>query len=261
MMHEILNKPNKIKKMKCYYHEDNRDISEYVFWCTDTRRHARKKQDIDLWECKKCKEHHKRQIDRENRIREHNEKQYQESRKRYNIRYEKKLEKLEKSRKENIWDDEVRHELSIGLKLNSDQRYLYKEKIPKQVLQLKRATMRLERLIKNIKENHKTKKELEKEAIKKLKRPLVECRKHGALFLKDVIKGGKSRWTGEQRYKCRQCMSDLHRDYYRRRKDYVLMKHAEYRKNFPEKRKETKIKSWRKHHGKENEFIQSSEKV
>lgn len=170
----------------------------------------------------------------------------------------------EKSRREEIWDDTVKNELAKGIKLKGRQKYLYKEAIPKEVLQLKRAQMKLEILIKQIGDNIKKESESqlsesernrkkEENEIARLNRPLVDCMHHGLLYLKDVIKGGKSRWTGEQRYKCRQCMSDLHRKYYGRKKEYVLLKCANYRANNAEKVKESKQKYWRKKNGKNKE--------
>jgi hypothetical protein len=163
---------------------------------------------------------------------------------------------IEIKMKEELWDNYIYHEFTKGLK-NPHCHYI--QKPPKDVFQFIRASMRLKNLIDGIKKGTiKTRAQIrhekEIEAKAKLNGILVNCQKHGALKLKDVIKGGKSRWTGEQRYKCRQCMSDTHRNYYERRKDHVLEKCAKYRKEHPEKRKQIKAKSWKKHHGKNKEY-------
>jgi hypothetical protein len=242
-------RPNKIKKRKCYYHDDDRDLTEYVFWVTDIRRNQKKKYDIDIWECKKCKENLERDIAREKRMREHNDRQRQEAIIRSDLRHTEWLEKRNKSMREDIWDSEIRNELCKGLKIHGITKYKYKESIPKDILRLKRAQMKLERLIDEVKRGKRTKKQIETE---RLTKHLVDCKKHGKLFLKDVIKGGKSKWTDEQLYKCRKCMSDLHRDYYDRKKEYVREKQTEYRMKYPEKRKETAKKYRRKFDGNNN---------
>jgi len=244
-------KQKKSKFKKCRRHPENKVIEDYCFYLTDY-------VGVDHYECKKCKDELDRALDRENRIRIHNKKQEYESHQRYLVKYNKRREKINKSQKEDIWDFEIKNELCKGLKLKGRKKYLYKEMIPKEVLRFKRATMKLERLINNKKKEKLDLLEKQKELIARLKKPIVECRKHGALFIQDVIKGGKSRWTGEQRYKCRKCMSEVHKDYYERKKDYVLLKHAEYRKLNPEKIKETRLKYKEKIHGKNrnNEAIE-----
>jgi len=230
---------NRIKKQKCGYHEDNRDISEYCFWHTDIR----KSKHVDVWECKKCKDHLDKALYRQERIYLHNKKQEDEAYQRHRVKNEKRKAKINKSMTEDLWECIVKNELCKGLKLRGHQKYLYKESIPKDVLRLKRASMKLDLLIIKRKGQYKDK-------IKKLKIPLLQCKKHGDLFLLDVIKSGKSSWTSHQKYKCRQCMSELHRNYYIKRKDYVLKKHAEYREKNPEKRKQIKLKSKEKCNGK-----------
>lgn len=243
----------KRRRKPCQKHTaPGRSWDEYVLSHYDHDDKGNKIKEV--WRCRECKEEDDKWLA-----------EYDEQKALERINYEDwkysfwkeifdREEALKKRQKDELWDCYVKKTMFIGVKGSGLM------KIPKELLQLKRATIRLNRLIDKAKEAQKEaienqKKEAEKEAYRqrKLKGVLVQCKKHGALFLKDVIKGGKSRWTGEQRYKCRACMKDTHRNYYERRKDYVLAKHAEYRKENPEKVKETKAKSWRKCNGKNKE--------
>lgn len=237
----------KVRKLECGKHSTDRDIS---FYYLDTRYNHLKT--VEWWNCQTC-EDEAQESDRRY------EKQMAKEKEDQRIKIEKEDKKhyaywaaRRKSEEENIWDFIVENELLKGIK----DKHIFRGKFPKELIRLKRAAMKFERLIKSVKQVRIDKIEQEKEKIKKeqeeidiLKRPLMECRKHGNLFIVDVIKGGKSRWTGEQRFKCRQCMKELHKDYYKRKKDYVLNKHAQYRANNPERVKEIKSKSWRKCNG------------
>lgn len=242
---------NKIKKRRCAYHSTSRDLSEYSFWVTDRRW----KNPVDVYECKLCKERLDRDIERSEKIRSHNKKQNEEASRERNILWEKKSAKRIKSISEDIWDFVVQDYLCKDLKLKWPLKHVYKESIPKEILQLTRSHMRLQRLIDDMKKSMRNVQsiESEKERQSKLNKPLMNCRLHGKLFKDDIIKGGKSRWTGDQRYKCKRCMRDLHRDYYLRKKEYVSNKCADYRKTNPEKVKETKKKSKEKCNGKNSE--------
>ena len=151
-----------------------------------------------------------------------------------NLEYYKEQKKIEKRKKElydkkNLVDHYVIKELLKGTK------NLNPKKIPKILINMKRMTIKLKQLI------------------EKKKLPLLECVKHGNLYIKDVIKSGKNR-TGEQRYKCRECMKDIHRNHYINNKEDILRKQAEYRNLNKERRKIIKAKSWRKCNGKNNEY-------
>ncbi len=102
--------------------------------------------------------------------------------------------------------------------------YEFQESLPKELLRLKRASMKLSRLI--------------KERVYISRTPLVKCPNHGELFLKDVIKSGKIKRTGEQQYKCKVCMSKFHKKHYQDNKEKVLGNNSQYRKNNPDKIKE-----------------------
>lgn len=227
---------NKVKLTKCKFHPENKDLTDYYFYCTDIRY----KYPKDIYVCKKCKDQLDKDLDRERRIRKNNYLQLERSRISWQLKSNKIMEKRNKSIKEDLWDCEVRRILYKGMK----QPWLIE--FPKPMLQLARATIRLQRLIKKIKDKKAEERTIEQEREKKLKSVLVNCKKHGALFLEDVIKGGKSRWTDEQRYKCRYCMKDTHKKYYERNKEYVKQKCFEYKKNNPEKVKELRINYRRK---------------
>ncbi len=232
---------NRIKKEKCFVHANDRDISEYVFWHTDIR----KPKHVDIYRCKMCKDQLEKDLDRERRIKEHNDKQREESCRRMWIRIDKKAGKRKKSMTDNLWDCVVEKELLKGEK---NKNVIF----PKDMLSLKRAAMKLSRLIKNKKEEAKKEKELNEEKLKKSRQPLVRCPKHGSLFILDVIKSGMSRINGEQQYKCRKCMRDMHKAHYENNKEEVLKKQSIYRANNPEKVKEIRNKSWRKSNDKNN---------
>lgn len=201
---------------------------------------------VEVYRCKECAIAEQKESDRLERMREHDNRLRDEAYDRWRDRLYARIEERKKRSQNELWDHVVRKELLKGVKKS------HLIEIPKELLQLKRASMKLERLIKESRKKEKEKFEkaqeekekfekTQQEEIERLKRPLVECKKHGPLFLKDVIKGGFSRWTGEQRYKCRQCMKDLHADYYERKKDFVAERHAEYRKNNPDKIKEMRV--------------------
>lgn len=237
---------NIIKKLRCSCgaKTSHRDLSEYYFHMTDYKGR-------DLYECKKCKDWMDKYFDRERRKQDNNERQYEESIKIRDAKFSKKLKKLQKSKEQDIWDDEVRNELCKGLKLTGLVKYQFKESIPKELLQIKRASMQLDRIIKSTRKSEQENKELKQKEIEKLNQSLIECKKHGSLFLIDVIRSGQRR--GMQQYKCRQCMQDLHRDHYQRNKENILKKQAEYRINNLEKVKEIKNKSRKKMNVKNNQ--------
>src|SRR3990167_6108325 len=87
---------NKIRKEKCHDHADDRDISEYYFWVTDTRTNKRKKTPIDIYRCKQCEEDLDREIDRERRMRENEKKQREEADRQYWVK--RKPKQLERER-------------------------------------------------------------------------------------------------------------------------------------------------------------------
>lgn len=144
-----------------------------------------------------------------------------------NLAYGKQLikdrrEKEKQEAKDKLLDTYVLKELLKGTK------GVKREKVPKALIEMKRAQLLLNKII------------------KKKTDPIIECPTHGDLYLKDVIKSGKSRYTGIQSYKCRQCHKKIKQDYYKRNKEYVLAKCQEYRNKNPEKVQEIKNASKRK---------------
>jgi hypothetical protein len=83
----------------------------------------------------------------------------------------------------------------------------------------------------------------------KLSQPLKKCAKHGKLYLEDVIKSGKSN-NGEQVYKCKKCMKDLHDQHYKLNRTKILLKNKLYRTENKEKVSKIKRESWQKHRDK-----------
>lgn len=100
-----------------------------------------------------------------------------------------------------------------------------KSEIPQSLIEAKRAVIQIQRLT------------------KKMEEPILKCAKHGNCFKEDVIKSGKSQWTGEQKYKCRNCMKDLHKTHYELHKTEILIKNQKRRKENPEKVRLQKLNS------------------
>lgn len=122
-------------------------------------------------------------------------------------RENKKIQTTEWNKeKENLTDYYIRRTLVVGTK-----NALPMKDYPDILVEAKRAVIKLKR--KN----------------DKLKEPIKKCSKHGNLYADDVIKAGKSRWTGEQKFKCKKCMKELHKKHYELNKIKVLSKHAKYR--------------------------------
>ncbi len=135
----------------------------------------------------------------------------------------KKLATLEYQReKENVTEYYVRRLLSRGKGSMPMHEY------PKELVEVKQATVKLKR------------------AIDKINEPIKVCDKHGDLFKDDVIKAGKFS-SGNQRYRCKKCMKEIHQKHYDLHKIKVLAKHNAYKKENPERAKETKRKSYLKH--------------
>lgn len=144
-----------------------------------------------------------------------------------NLAYGKELlkerrEKEKQEAKDKLLDTYVIKELLKGTK------GVKRDKIPKALIEMKRTQLLLNKVI------------------KKKTDPIIECPTHGDLYLKDVIKAGKSRYTGIQNYKCRVCHQQIKKEYYKRNKEYVLAKCQEYKNKNPEKIREIKNASKRK---------------
>lgn len=242
----------KTKKIRCRGGHKNKGLTNHFLSYISN-------DNIEYYYCNDCREEEVKLDNRLKRINDHNSRQKHEASLIYQQKQEDRQRERERSIKEDLWDHVVEKELRKGIKDN------YKIKFPKELLQLKRAAMKFERLIKEMKKGKKNKLELEQktleekkilelEEIERLKRPLLNCNTHGFIYLKDAIKGGISRWTGSQRYKCRACMQETHRDYYERKKEYVLKKCADYRANNSDIVKDKKRKYWRKKRDEANKY-------
>lgn len=231
---------NKKKRLQCRKHySKGRGWDDYVFSYT--------RNEVDYYYCKPCWEYNEQWLAKRKIIEERERVQKEEAFQRWMLKTEQRRQERERRSKEDLWDCVVRKELLKGIK-NS-----WKIEVPKELLQLKRASMKLERLINEKKKGIRDKKEEFKGKLKKLNEHLLICKKHGYIYLKDAIKSGKSRWTGEQKYKCQKCMKDLHNQYYEKKKEYLARKHAEYREKNKEKLIKSKADYWRRMRDKNNE--------
>jgi hypothetical protein len=127
-----------------------------------------------------------------------------------------------KKEKENVTDYYVRKTLRTG------KSGIKNQEIPQELIEAKRAIIQ----INNLK--------------KKMEEPLKTCSEHGKLFREEVIRSGKYA-NGEQKWKCKRCMKEMHDKHYQLNKAKVLAAHAKYRKADPEKVKVCKQKSRLKH--------------
>jgi len=123
----------KIKKRSCKYHGVTQEspLDEFVLFCVDYKGR-------ELYECKKCKISLDRACAHEERNRERQKLAFEKK----CIQNKKNIELRIKSIRENMWDHYIERELLRGIKKS----WLI-QKIPKEVLQLKRATLLLTRSI------------------------------------------------------------------------------------------------------------------
>lgn len=80
----------------------------------------------------------------------------------------------------------------------------------------------------------------------KLEKVFKICRVHGELFEDTVIKSGINKKTGEQHYRCKECMKMMHKDHYERNKEKVKAAQQIYKAKDPHKHREMKNASNRK---------------
>lgn len=112
--------------------------------------------------------------------------------------------------KKNVTDEYVVKTLSMG------KHGLKKELIPKELIEAKRAIIKLKNLT------------------DELEKPLMTCRYHGDLFEGQTVRRGKNA-AGEPTYRCKQCLSESHRKHYELHKAKVKLKHKEYRESHRQK--------------------------
>lgn len=156
---------------------------------------------IDYYECIVCKEALQKIIERDNRIEANIQKQKEEKYQRQRIKWLKKSTKRKQDMQEQLWDEVVKKDLLRGVK------NCYKlPPIPKELLQLKRATMNLHRAIKLKKEDLKNKleqQELEDKRNKEREAKILSCHIHGKLRWDQVVKSGVRQEI--QQYRCVFC--------------------------------------------------------
>ena len=200
--------------------------------------------------CVDCKKQCDKADKKLGRMFANNEKQRIEKHRRWEQQSAKKYSKRNPER--DLWDFIVRDELTKGISLKGPLKYKYRTSIPTEVLQFKRALIRLQRMIASQKEIFfKMNQEKKEEAIR-LKAPLVKCGKHGDLFINGVIKNYKKA-KGDYSYKCKACRKDVSQNYYKNNKDYVLTKAAEWRKKNPDRVKQIRVNYWERMNDKNNE--------
>ena len=221
---------SKIKRLRCGNHvAKDRSLASYIFYFES-------RDGLLFYKCAACKLEEAIIDERDTRIMANEKKQREDADAISLLKHNERYAYREKSQREGIWDYEVHANLIRGM-LNK-----HLIKFPKELLQYKRALMKLDRLIiskkKEIADRNKEIRQDEIKRIEELNRPLVRCITHGQLFADKVIKAGKSKWTGIQQYKCRECMSNAHRNHYEKNKENVLIKTKNYRINNPKKIKE-----------------------
>lgn len=214
----------KKKKISCERHYiTKRSFEHYVF------RYSY--GDTEYYECLICKD-----------IREMQEKRYVEQRMLRDQQINKKWhddrlrrEERDRQRKINmesqLWDCYVAKEIIKGMGLKGHVKRQFINSLPKEFLQLARATIKLKRAIKCKIEDQERKHLILSREYKTINTPIMKCHTHGNCYERNVIKAGLSRWTGRQLYKCKRCMADLHQRHYEKNKEKVLIQQAEYRKN------------------------------
>ena len=152
----------------------------------------------------------------------------------------KKKKKEEECRITQISDHKVQLILNHGMKSNQIIKF------PEEIVQLKKATMLAKRAILRTKLDRKKAKEKYIEELLKREERIIAarmqkygirpdyCEIHGTLHHQDLVMQGKSP-SGIQIYKCKKCRRDTYKNHYENNKNEILKKHAEYRKNNPEK--------------------------
>jgi len=127
-----------------------------------------------------------------------------------------------KREKESLSDYYVRRTLVHGTK-----NALPMQDYPEILVEAKRAVIKLKRQTEIIKQ------------------PIKECSKHGKLYREDVIKAGKER-SGNQKYKCKKCMKELHAKHYELHKVKVKLAHEQYKNKNKTQVAKSKAESYKK---------------
>ena len=139
----------KKRRARCENHKaSERSWDEYEFAYTDYKgthiyRCHECHQKTLLWLKKYDLKKRKEEIERQEKVHKF-----------YSEIYEREQEFLRR-RKEELWDSEIKRILTLGLRLKGRNKYDYQESIPKEVLQLTRAIIKLQRLIQQKSQIHK----------------------------------------------------------------------------------------------------------
>lgn len=136
------NKSKRIR-LRCQHRATGRSWSFY-------KMYAVWKDGTEVYRCKECGEREDREYERLCRVVANEKKQREYSDKLYWERASKKQRRRLRSRREGIWDDMVRKELCRGVKDWRIKNYI-RENAPIELIRLKRALMKLERLIDEVK--------------------------------------------------------------------------------------------------------------
>jgi hypothetical protein len=135
--------------------------------------------------CKECKKEYDILAERDERIYKNEQKQKEASNEKKNKIYREKWNKRKISRQRDLWDDALRISFLRGMKGEN----AWKTEVPKELLQLIRATMKLSRLIKIYS-----------------KQPIIsetsKCKKHGSEYLINTNINSKKKIRP---IKCREC--------------------------------------------------------
>jgi len=230
---------NRKYRKRCDYH-----LSRDRRW--DQYKYAYSFDNVDYYICILCCERREELIQKAEvrRLREEAER---------DARHQKFLDEIDERHRRaerELWDHVVRRDLLRGVK-NAGL-----IEVPKETIRLHRSIMRLNRLIKDKKEESAEaikKEKLAQVPVEPIKSLLKKCHIHGKLQLSDMIKSGFNR-HGEQYYKCKLC-SKRYRDFhYENNKDVINEKCKTYRANNVEKVREFKRKYYQeKKHGKDSE--------
>lgn len=144
-MTQYIHPEHKCRRAQCSRHfATERDWSHYVFSYVSHNG-------IAIYHCKECREIDERQYAGLKRLCEHNARQRETARMKAEAERELHLQRRQKSQQEDLWDCVVAEHLAKGIKLKGYKKYLYKQALPKELLQLARITIKVQRLIDELK--------------------------------------------------------------------------------------------------------------
>ncbi len=173
----------KRRRNRCYHLQQNHHAKikkweDYYFSYVDHKG-------VEIYNCIKCRDFNNKEIERLNRIVANEKNQKEDQHRIFREKSEARIAKRLIQIKEQLWDHYVEKELYKGDSV--------KIEFPKEMIQLKRATMRLQRMIKacshlpcNMPSNN-----------------ILRCRIHGQLSDQNII------LVKPKVYKCKLCMKEI----------------------------------------------------